>query len=104
MAYHNANAKVVDCVGWIVIEEQQLIKVNLGTLENPQHVKINMHYNLNNSSIDNTTLGIKYICAWTYKDLKGIPPKITNIILNSIHQSHKLIKQYKLQHYYQIRY
>jgi hypothetical protein len=34
MAYHNTNAKVVDCVGWIVIQEQQLIKVNLGTLKN----------------------------------------------------------------------
>jgi hypothetical protein len=43
MAYHNTNAKVVDCVGWIVIEEQQLIKINLGTLENPRHLKINMH-------------------------------------------------------------
>jgi hypothetical protein len=43
MTYHNTNAKVANCVGWIVIEEQQLIKVNLGTLENPQNVKINVH-------------------------------------------------------------
>jgi hypothetical protein len=43
MAYHDTNAKVVNCVGWIVIEQQQQIKVNLGTLQNPQHAKINMH-------------------------------------------------------------
>jgi hypothetical protein len=27
--------------GWIVIKEERLIKINLGTKENVQHVKVN---------------------------------------------------------------
>jgi hypothetical protein len=30
---------------WIVIDEEQLIKINLGTKENMQQVKVNLHLN-----------------------------------------------------------
>jgi hypothetical protein len=64
-------------VGWIVTKEEQLIKINLGSKENLQHVKINVDLELVvNYQVIELLKEFKNIFAWTYKDLKGIPPKI----------------------------
>jgi hypothetical protein len=64
-------------VGWIVIDEEQLTKINLGSKENLQHVKISVDLELVVShQLIELLKEFKDIFAWTYKDLKGIPPDI----------------------------
>jgi len=65
-------------VGWIVIEEQQFTKTNLGFEKKMQQVKINVNLKLViNFQVIQLLKEFENIFAWTYKDLKGIPPNIT---------------------------
>jgi hypothetical protein len=64
-------------VGWIVIDEEQLTKINLGSKENLQHVKISVDLEpVVSHQLIELLKEFKDIFAWTYKDLKGIPPDI----------------------------
>jgi hypothetical protein len=63
--------------GWIVIEEEHLTKINLGSKENLQQVKINVDLKtIVNYQLIELLKEFKDIFAQTYKDLKGIPPKV----------------------------
>ncbi len=65
-------------VGWIIIEEEQFTKTNLGFEKHLQQVKINVDLKLViNFQVIQSLKEFKDIFAWTYKDLKGIPPNIT---------------------------
>jgi hypothetical protein len=62
---------------WTNIEEEQLIKINLGTKENVQQVKMNCALEL--VVIDQLIELLKEfkdVFSWTYKDLKCVLPKI----------------------------
>jgi flagellar biogenesis protein FliO len=64
-----------------------LTKVNLGTKENVQHVKVNSTFELVvTEKLIEILKEFKNVFAWTYKDLKGIPPKIAQdwIELNTL--------------------
>jgi hypothetical protein len=57
-----------------LIEEQQLVKLNLGTKENPQDTKVNSQ--LTKEKIEELQMlfkEFKDVFFSTYKDLKGIP-------------------------------
>ncbi len=69
-----------------MIEEQHLVELNLGTKANPQCIKVNAQ--LTKEKIEEIQIlfkEFKYVFAITYKDLKGIPPKLAqhNIELNT---------------------
>ncbi len=60
-------------LGWSLIEDQQLIKLNLGTDVEPQLVEINAQLETCKVLETNQMLKeFKDVFAWTYKDLKGI--------------------------------
>ncbi len=62
---------------WTLTEEQQLVKLNLGTKANPQCIKINAQ--LIKEKIEKLQIILKEskdVFAWIYKDLKGIPIKL----------------------------
>ncbi len=64
-------------IGWIVIKEEQLIKINLGSEKKSQQVKINVDLELVVSfQLIQLLKEFKNIFTWTYKDLKGIPLEI----------------------------
>ncbi len=55
--------------------EEQLVKLNFGIEENPQYIKVNAQL----EKIEELQMFFKEfkdVFAWTYKDLKGIPPKL----------------------------
>ncbi len=85
-----------------MIKEQQLVKFNLGTKASPQYIKVNSQ--LTKEKIEELQMlfkEFKYVFAWTYKDLKGIPPKLAQhrIELNtSIPPTHQA--RYKLNFNY----
>jgi hypothetical protein len=60
--------------GWTLIKEKQLIKLNLGSLENLKMVFINFvlpfHFE---KGIETLLQDYKDIFAWSYKEIKGIP-------------------------------
>jgi hypothetical protein len=61
-------------VGWIVTEEEQLTKINLGSEGNLQQVKINVDLEpVVSYQLIELLKEFKDIFAWTYKNLKGIP-------------------------------
>jgi hypothetical protein len=63
--------------GWIVIDEKKLTKINLGFKENLQHVKFSVDLEpVVSHQLIELLKEFKGIFAWTYKDLKGIPPNI----------------------------
>ncbi len=81
-------------MGWIVTEEEQLTKINLGFEENLQHVKINGYLEpVINHQLIELLKEFKDIFAWTYKDLKGIPLNIAqhwielDTLIPPIHQA-----------------
>ncbi len=69
-------------VSQTLTKEQQLIKLNLGTEANPQYIKVNSQ--LIKQKIEELQILLnefKDVFAWTYKDLKGIPPKLVQHII-----------------------
>jgi hypothetical protein len=53
------------------------MKLNLGTNAKPQMVKINACLQTNKAlEVEQLLKEFKDVFAWTYKDLKGIPPKL----------------------------
>ncbi len=58
-------------------EEQHLIKLIMGTKEEPHMVKVNSKLQLEKVlELEELLRRYKDVFAWTYKDLKGIPPKL----------------------------
>jgi len=69
-------------IGWTLIEEQQLVKLNLGTKANPQYIKINAQ--LAKEKIEELQMLLKEFkdaFTWTYKDLKNILPELAQHII-----------------------
>ncbi len=65
-----------------MIEKQQLVKLNLGTKANPQYIKVNAQ--LAKEKIEELQMLLKEFkdaFTWTYKDLKGILPKLAQHII-----------------------
>jgi dTDP-4-amino-4,6-dideoxygalactose transaminase len=53
------------------------MKLNLGIGANPQMVKINAWLEISKMmEVEQMLKEFKNIFAWTYKDLKGIPPEL----------------------------
>jgi hypothetical protein len=53
------------------------MKLNLGIDANPQMVKINAQLEINKMmEVEQMLKEFKNVFAWTYKNLKGIPPKL----------------------------
>ncbi len=70
-------AQELQIVGWMLIEDQQLMKFNLGTNVEPQMVKINARLETSKVlELEQLLKEFKDVFAWTYKDLNGIPPKL----------------------------
>ena len=69
--------KKLKIASWTLPESEQLRKINLGTEEEPQYLKINAAISPE-QAIEAEALfrEFKDVFAWTYKDLKGIPPSI----------------------------
>ncbi len=62
--------------------KEQLVKLNLGTEVNPQYIKVNAHLIKEKTKELHILLKeFKDVFAWIYKDLKGIPPKLTQHII-----------------------
>jgi hypothetical protein len=65
-----------------LIEEQQLTKLNLGTKANPQYIKVDSQ--LTKEKIEELQMLLKEfkdVFGWTYKDLKTMPPKLAQHII-----------------------
>ncbi len=70
-------AHKLQVVGWMLIEDQQLMKLNLGTNAKPQLVKINAQLETCKVlEVKQLLKEFKDVFTWTYKDLKRIPPKL----------------------------
>jgi len=88
-------------VNWTLIEEQ-LIKLKLSKEANPQYIKINSQ--LTKEKIEELHMLLKEfkdVFAWTYKNLKGVPLKLTQHIIEldtSIPLAHHV--RYILNHNY----
>ncbi len=62
---------------WMLTKDQQLMKLNLGTNAEPHMVKINAQLETCKVlELEQFLKEFKDVFAWTYKDLKGIPPKL----------------------------
>jgi hypothetical protein len=60
----------------MLTKDQQLMKLNLGTNAEPQMVKINAQLEIGKVlEVEHLLNEFKDVFAWTYKYLKGIPPK-----------------------------
>ncbi len=61
-----------------MIKEQQLVKLNLGIEANPQYIKVNSQLTKEKTKeLQMLLKEFKDVFAWIYKDLKGIPLKLT---------------------------
>ncbi len=61
-------------VGCTLIKGQQFMNINLGTMDNPQTIKVNAQLVQKNMNLlKKLLMEYKDIFAWMYKDLKGIP-------------------------------
>ncbi len=93
-----ASTKVQNlCItGWTVIEEEYLTKIDLAFEENLQQVdsSVDLELVINYQLID-LLKEFKDIFAWTYNDLKGIPPKIAQ---------HQIELDTSIPHVHQARY
>jgi hypothetical protein len=68
-------AKELQIARWMLIKDQQLIKFNLGTDAKPLMVKINAQLEIGKVlEVEQLLKEFEDVFAWTYKDLKGIPP------------------------------
>ncbi len=82
---------------WMLLEDIQAKNLNLGIKLDPQMVKTNVDLDSQTSqNVKQLLKEYKDIFAWTYKDLKGIPPHIVQyqIELNNIPQAHQV--RYKM--------
>ena len=62
---------------WNQTEEEQLRKINVGTEEAPQILKISTQLELTLAqAVEDQLREYTDVLAWTYKDLKGIPPSV----------------------------
>ncbi len=61
---------------WTLTKDQQLMKLNLGTNAKPQKVKINAQLETRKVLEVEQLLEFKDVFAWTYKNLKRIPPEL----------------------------
>jgi hypothetical protein len=62
--------------GWILEDEDLVKNLNLGTLEDPKLVKIAKDLDEYEGKVKELLLKFKDVFAFTYKDMKGIPPHI----------------------------
>jgi hypothetical protein len=70
-------SKDLNIASWTVIEGEQLTKINMGTKENMQQVKVNFAFELVITyQLIELLKGFKDVFAYTYKNLKGIPLEI----------------------------
>ncbi len=68
----NIKAQGLQIGGWMLIENQQLMKLNLGTNVEPQIVKINAYLEIGKVlEVEELLKEFKDVFAWTYKDLNG---------------------------------
>jgi hypothetical protein len=59
---------------WNLLEEVQIFPLNLGTHDKPQMVKLNANLDpFITNAIEQLLKEYKFVFAWMYKDLKGIP-------------------------------
>ncbi len=64
-------------VGWTLIEDQQLMKFNMGINAKQRIVKINAQLETSKVlEVEQLLKEFKNVFSWTYKDLKGIPLKL----------------------------
>jgi hypothetical protein len=82
----------------MLLKNQQLMKLNLGTNVEPQLAKMNAELETNKMlEAEQLLKNFKDIFAWTYKDMKGMPPKLThhkiefNIAIPSAHQARYIL-------------
>ncbi len=91
-------AHELQIVGWMLIEDQQLMKFNLGTDVEPQLVKINAQLEISKVlELEQLLKEFKDVFTWTYNDLKGISLELAQhiieldtIISSTHHVSYKL--------------
>ncbi len=70
----NIKAQGLQIVGWMLTQDQQLMKLNLGTNAEPQMVKINAQLEIGKVlDVEHLLNEFKDVFAWTYKDLKRSP-------------------------------
>jgi hypothetical protein len=63
--------------GWTIEDEDMIKEINLGTMEDPNMVQIGKEFD---PTYENQVIEIlrdyKDVLAWTYEDMKWIPPHI----------------------------
>ncbi len=71
-------ARELHITTWMLTKNQQLMKFNLRIDAKPHMVKISAQLETSKMlEMEHLLKEFKYVRAWTYKDLKGIPPKLT---------------------------
>ncbi len=66
----------------MLIEDQQLMKLNMGIDVEPQMVKINAQLETCKVlEVEQLLKEFKDVFAWTYKDLKEIPPELVKHLI-----------------------
>ncbi len=66
-------AQELQIARWMLTKDQQLMKLNLGTNEEPQMVKINAQMKIGKVlEVEQSLKEFKDVFGRTYKDLKGI--------------------------------
>ncbi len=87
---------------WNLSKEVQIHTLNLSSYDEPQVVKLNVDLDFSIAdAVEQLLKEYKDIFAWTYKDLKGIPPHLAQhwIELNTnIHASHQTRYQMNLNY------
>ncbi len=69
----NIKAQGLHIIGWMLIEDQQLMKLNMGINVKPHMVNINAMLEIGKVlEMEQLLKEFKNVFAWTYKELKGI--------------------------------
>jgi hypothetical protein len=62
---------------WSLPKSEQLCQINVGSPDKPQYLKISAHLDKYHAAeIEQLLWEFKDVFAWSYKDLKGIPPSL----------------------------
>ncbi len=78
----NIKTQGLQIVGWTLIEDQQLMKLNLGIDLEPQMVKINAQLEIGKVlEVEQLLKEFKDVFPRTYKDMKGILLELTQHII-----------------------